>query len=121
MVPILITVDPYRDTPEQIRNYVKEFHPKMVGLTGTPDVIKKVAKDFRIYNVVPESSDSLDYLVDHSVFTFLMDPKGNYSDFFGPDKSEEYMTEKILSRIEEHKKKSNPSIVQRLFNLFSKN
>jgi len=106
--PILITVDPYRDTVEQIRSYVKEFHPKLIGLTGTPEEIKKVAKDFKIYNFVPEYAGHEDYLVDHSVFTFLIGPNGGFLDFFGPEKTEEEMTERILSRIQDHEDTINP-------------
>ena len=47
--PIFITVDPKRDTPEHLKDYVKNFYPGMVALTGTEDLIKEVAKRYRIY------------------------------------------------------------------------
>ena len=108
VTPIMITVDPYRDSVEQIRSYVKEFHPKLVGLTGSPAQIKQVAKDFKIYNFVPENAGEEDYLVDHSVFTFLMGPNGGYLDFFGPDKSEEMITDRVLERISDLEDERNP-------------
>jgi len=108
VVPILITVDPYRDTVEQINSYVQEFHPRIVGLTGTPAEIKQVAKDYRIYNVVPEEAGQEDYLVDHSVFTFLMGPKGGFLDFFGPDKDDQEILDRILERMQDHEDEINP-------------
>jgi protein SCO1 len=107
VIPMMISIDPYRDTPEQLKRYVKEFHPRFVGLTGTRDEIKQVARDFRIYNVIPET-DSGDYLVDHSVFTFLMSPKGEFLDFFGPDKDEIVVTRQIEKRIREYEEIINP-------------
>lgn len=89
--------------------YVKEFHPKLIGLTGSPEEIKRVCKDYKIYNFVPENAGESDYLVDHSVFTFLMGPKGGFLEFFGPDKTEEYMTEKVLQRMKEEEEANNPT------------
>ncbi|GMI79927.1 homologue of the copper chaperone SCO1 [Hibiscus trionum] len=66
IVPVFISVDPERDTVEQVREYVKEFHPKLVGLTGSPDEIKKVARAYRVYYMKTAEEDS-DYLVDHSI------------------------------------------------------
>jgi protein SCO1 len=108
VTPIMITVDPYRDSVEQINSYVKEFHPRLVGLTGTPVEIKQVAKDFRIYNFVPEKAGQEDYLVDHSVFTFLMGPKGGFLDFFGPDKDEAAILDRVLERMRDLDEEANP-------------
>jgi protein SCO1/2 len=49
VVPILITVDPERDTPAQLALYVSSFHPRLIGLTGTPAEIEAVAKAYRAY------------------------------------------------------------------------
>ncbi|MDE0945538.1 MAG: SCO family protein [Sphingobium sp.] len=74
--PILISVDPQRDTPAVLKTYVAAFHPRLVGLTGTPEQIAKVAKDFVvIYNKEGEPGMS-DYLVGHSRTPYLFDPDG---------------------------------------------
>lgn len=63
--PVFITVDPERDTAKQIQSYIKEFHPRMIGLRGTMEEVKKAAKLFRVYFM--KTNDSKDYLVDHSI------------------------------------------------------
>jgi len=71
IVPVFITVDPERDTVEQVRDYVKEFHPDLVGLTGTTDEIRKVARAYRVYYMKTEEEGS-DYLVDHSIVMYVI-------------------------------------------------
>ncbi|KAF5175626.1 Sco1-like protein, partial [Thalictrum thalictroides] len=66
IVPVFISVDPERDTVEQVHDYVKEFHPNLVGLTGSADEVKKVARAYRVYYMKTEEEGS-DYLVDHSI------------------------------------------------------
>jgi protein SCO1 len=63
--PVFITIDPERDTAQKIKAYVHEFHPRMIGLRGTPEEIKTVAKLFRVYFM--RTNDTKDYLVDHSI------------------------------------------------------
>ncbi len=72
VVPIFVSVDPDRDTPDQLAQYVDLFHPEMVGLTGSADEIKKVAKKFRVYYALHKDKDPDNYPVDHSSFTYLM-------------------------------------------------
>ncbi len=74
VVPIFVSVDPDRDTPDQLAQYVDLFHPEMVGLTGSADEIKKVAKKFRVYYALHKDKDPDNYPVDHSSFTYLMGP-----------------------------------------------
>lgn len=83
IVPIFVSVDPKRDTPEVVKQYIKEFHPRFVGLTGTDEQVANVSKAYRIYISRGEESSEDDYLVDHSIFFFLMDPDGGFMDFFG--------------------------------------
>ena len=47
--PLFITVDPLRDTIDQINEYVQEFHPRLIGLTGSPQQIEKICKAYRVY------------------------------------------------------------------------
>lgn len=75
--PIFITVDPQRDTPPVLKNYVAAFHPRLVGLTGTPDQIAKVAKDFVVLYNREESQGASEYLVSHSRTPYLFGPDGD--------------------------------------------
>jgi protein SCO1/2 len=89
--PVFITVDPERDTAEQMRSYVKNFSPRFVGLTGTPDEIKQAARAYRVFYAKSEDkSSALGYLMDHSAFIYLMSPQGEYVTHFAygvpPDK-----------------------------------
>jgi protein SCO1 len=76
--PIFISVDPGRDTPAVLKTYVAAFHPRLIGLTGTPDQIAKVAKDFVVlYNREDgKGAGASDYLVSHSRTPYLFGPDG---------------------------------------------
>lgn len=73
--PVFITIDPERDTQAVVKNYVSAFHPKLIGLTGTPDDIAKVAKSFAVY-YAKAGGGPKDYLVNHSRSPYLMGPDG---------------------------------------------
>lgn len=75
--PIFITVDPARDTPDVLRRFVANFHPRLIGLTGSEPEIAATARTFRISRTLPEpSARPRDYLVDHSRITVLYGPQG---------------------------------------------
>ncbi|MGV3769771.1 MAG: SCO family protein [Sphingobium phenoxybenzoativorans] len=74
--PIFITVDPQRDTPPVLKNYVAAFSPRLIGLTGTPDEIAKVAKDFVVIYGKADEKGANDYLVSHSRTPYLFGPDG---------------------------------------------
>ncbi|QDZ19964.1 copper chaperone SCO1/SenC [Chloropicon primus] len=80
--PVFITIDPERDDTEIVNEYVKEFHPRLLGLTGTKEQIKKITRLFRVYFSKTSESDE-DYLIDHSIISYLVDPEGNFVKFFG--------------------------------------
>lgn len=80
--PVFITVDPQRDTPEVMKQYVGNFHPRLMGLTGTPDEIASVAKTYRVFFSRVENSAPDTYLMDHSTITYLMDPQGKFLKHF---------------------------------------
>lgn len=84
MTPVFITCDPARDTPAVVKEYLAEFHPKMVGLTGTWEEIKRVCKAYRVYfSTPPNVKPGQDYLVDHSIYFYLMDPEGDFVEAIG--------------------------------------
>ncbi|KAF5747630.1 protein SCO1 1 mitochondrial [Tripterygium wilfordii] len=103
IVPVFISVDPERDTVEQVREYVKEFHPTLIGLTGTMDEIKKVARSYRVYFMKTEEEDS-DYLVDHSIVMYLMSPEMKFVKFFGKNENVDSLTDGVIKEIKQYKK-----------------
>jgi len=74
--PIFITVDPERDTPAVLKEYVAAFHPRLIGLTGTPEQIASVAKAYGVYYAKREEGNSKDYLMDHMRIALLFGPEG---------------------------------------------
>jgi cytochrome oxidase Cu insertion factor (SCO1/SenC/PrrC family) len=72
-LPVFITCDPARDTPQVLREYLREFHPDIIGLTGTYEQVKHVCKQYRVYFSTPKDvTPGEDYLVDHSIYFYLM-------------------------------------------------
>lgn len=76
VVPIFITVDPARDTPATMADYVSLFHPRMVGLTGSEAQIADAARAFRVFYQRVESPEFEEYVMDHSSYVYLVDPNG---------------------------------------------
>lgn len=77
--PIFITVDPKRDTPDVMRQYTASFSPKLLGLTGTPEQIAKVAREYRVYYAEHRTGPGPDdYSMDHSSIIYLMGPDGQF-------------------------------------------
>lgn len=74
--PIFITVDPVRDTPEVMRRYTSNFHPRILGLTGSEEEIAQVARAHGIHFSRAPASESGDYLVDHARMIVLYGPQG---------------------------------------------
>jgi cytochrome oxidase Cu insertion factor (SCO1/SenC/PrrC family) len=82
--PVFITLDPARDTPEVLRDYVGAFHPSFVALRGSEPETRRVATSFKVYYEKAPLPQSEAYLVDHMAFTFLLDRNGHYVAFFPP-------------------------------------
>ena len=74
--PIFISVDPERDTPQVVGGYVTNFGNRWIGLTGTPEEIKKVAGQFAVYYAKEDGSGPNDYLMSHSQTPFLLGRQG---------------------------------------------
>ena len=93
--PLFITVDPENDTPAQIKLYVALFHPRLIGLTGSPAQIKKVARAYKVYFAKDEQADPSDRLIDHSGFVFIVGRDGQYLGFLPPGTSADRIVESI--------------------------
>jgi len=79
IVPIFITLDPERDTPEAITAYVENFGPNFVGLTGSPEAIDKAAKAYRVtYKKFQDETTGDSYSIDHSALVYFMNPDGEF-------------------------------------------
>jgi protein SCO1/2 len=77
--PLFITVDPRRDTPSVVKQYAAAFGPSITGLTGTPEEIAQVTKEYRVYYAEHRTGPGPDdYSMDHSSVLYLMDPKGRF-------------------------------------------
>lgn len=96
VVPIFITVDPARDTPAVLKQFVSAFHPRLVGLTGSQAAIDAVAKEFAIvHEAQPRAPGASGYLVDHSRQTYLMSPEGKPLALVRSDTSGEAVAEDL--------------------------
>jgi protein SCO1/2 len=74
--PIFVSVDPARDTPPVLREYVANFHPRLVGLTGTPDQLAAMARAYGASYMRRDGATPGSYLMDHSRNAILYDPGG---------------------------------------------
>ena len=82
---IFVTVDPKRDKPELLREYVPAFNPSFIGMYGDEAATKKVQSDFRIYSEEVPGKTKDTYTVNHSAQIFAFDPQGRLRLIFGPD------------------------------------
>lgn len=78
IVPIFISVDPKRDTPQVVGQYVTHFHETLVGLSGTVEGVTAAAKVYRAYFSLGDPDEDGNYPVDHTSYTYLMGPDGQF-------------------------------------------
>ena len=92
---VLISIDPERDTPQQLKAYISSpvFPKAMTALTGTPDQIAAVAKNYGVYYA--KNGDGQDYLVDHSTALYLFDPNGKFVELVRPDTTPDELAETL--------------------------
>ncbi|KAG0211095.1 Cu-binding protein [Mortierella sp. GBA30] len=106
ITPLFITCDPQRDTVAEVNEYVKDFHKDLIGLTGSMEEIGRVAKSYRVYfSKPPKVADGEDYLVDHSIFFYLMSPEGEFVDCYAKDHTAEYVSKSVKEHIQAYLEK----------------
>ena len=92
--PLMISVDPERDTPEVLAKYVAAFHPRLLGLTGTLEQVKAVASAYKVYFAKASPGEG-SYDVSHSTFEYLMGPDGRNLYVFRSEAEPEKIAELI--------------------------
>lgn len=98
--PIFVTIDPERDTPAQLKVYLKYFSKNFVGLTGSSQEIARIADAFHVYyKKVPIDDKSGQYMMDHSTFLFLLDSQGRYLKHFGRGVDEKEIASQITAAL----------------------
>ena len=80
--PLFVSVDPERDTPAVLKDYLSAFDSRIHGLTGTQAEVDAVTKAYRIYAAKVPGQGGADYVVDHSALVYLMRPDGGFATFF---------------------------------------
>ena len=99
VAPLFITIDPQRDTPTAVGEYVKLFDERIVGLSGSPERIAAAAKAYRVYFARARSKDTTDYLMDHSSFIYLVGPDGGFRALFRQGVAPQELADAIRSRM----------------------
>ncbi|EFC40872.1 predicted protein [Naegleria gruberi] len=104
IVPVFVSCDPPRDSCTAVIEYLQDYHPRFVGLTGTPDQISRICKKYRVYYNAPDYKEgSQDYLVDHSIFIYLMDPYGHLSEYFAQNTTADKIYESVSTALKSYK------------------
>lgn len=102
--PLFITLDPERDTAAHLADYVPLFHPRLIGLTGGAEEIRRAALAYKVYYArYPPGSP--DYVIDHSSFIYLVDENGTYIGFLPTGTTADRMIEIIRLHLPEGPKK----------------
>ena len=95
--PIFISVDPKRDSLEHLRNYSQYFHSGFIGLTGSPEAIKKAADLYGASYRKVDNNSAAGYLVDHSAYLYLIDRSGRLSESLAHGTSPDRIRAALLS------------------------
>lgn len=94
VTPVFITIDPARDTPKVVGEFAEAMHPRMIGLTGTPEQVQAASTAYKTYYKAHPPVDG-EYLVDHSTFSYLVLPEVGFVEYFRREVSPTEMAEKI--------------------------
>jgi protein SCO1/2 len=99
VAPVFITIDPERDTPAVVGEYVKLFDDRLIGLTGSAAQVAAAAKAYRVYYAKAATKTTTEYLMDHSSFLYLMGTDGKLRALFRPDSTADEITAAIRARL----------------------
>ncbi len=94
VTPVFISIDPARDTPAVLTDFTENLHPRMVGLTGSPEQVKVASQAYKTYYKAQPAEDDF-YLVDHSTFTYLMLPGTGFAEFYKRESTAEEMAQSV--------------------------
>lgn len=92
--PVFISVDPARDTPEVLADFTDNLHPRMIGLSGSPEQVKAASQAYKTYYKIQDPEQEF-YLIDHSTFTYFVMPEVGFVDFFKRDETPEQMAQRV--------------------------
>jgi protein SCO1/2 len=98
VVPIFITVDPERDTPDVIKPYLAAFGPRFVGLTGSIADVTAAARAYRVY-FAKRPQEGGEYTMDHSGIVYLMGPDGAYVTHYSAEQGPDAIAEDLVKRL----------------------
>jgi cytochrome oxidase Cu insertion factor (SCO1/SenC/PrrC family) len=97
--PVFITVDPERDTPPRLADFVSSFHPRLIGLTGSLAEIRKTATAYKTFFVKNSAATPGNYSVDHTGFIYLVGKDGRYLGFLPPGLPPDAIADAIRARL----------------------
>jgi protein SCO1 len=92
---LFITVDPERDTPKLMQDYVSSFNPAVIGLSGSPEAVEATEKTFRVFARKGQKQPDGDYSMDHSSIVYLMDKTGAFVEAFNVERSPDEAAEDL--------------------------
>lgn len=91
--PVFVTVDPERDTPARLKSYLGNFRGRFVGLTGSEREVTQVARQYQARFARRKVGSAAKYLIDHTAFTYMLDPQGKVRYLFPGEAGADVMAE----------------------------